>query len=150
MIQMRFKSSCSCTNWGIAMNSDKPYSKEGYAIMAAAFEVHRELGGGLLEEIYQESLELELGLRQIPYESKQELQLFYKGNELRKRYIPDLIAFGEIIMELKSVSALAKDHEAQVINYIRITRKKVGYLINFGPIKGVEWKRFVLGEFCND
>ena len=129
------------------MNSDNPYSKEGYAMMAAVFEVHRESGGGLLEEIYQECLELELGLRQIPYESKRELQVFYKGIELRKRYIPDLIAFGEVVVELKAVSSLAKDHEAQVLNYMRVTRKPVGYLINFGPIKAVEWKRFVLSEF---
>ncbi len=120
------------------------FSKEGYALMAAAFEVHNELGGGLLEEIYQESLELELADRGIPLVPKQELVIFFKGRQLRKRYLPDLHVHDGIIVELKSVSALAPEHEAQVINYMRIAKKRVGYLINFGPIKGVEWKRFVL------
>lgn len=92
---------------------EKPFSEEGYAFMGACFEVHREQGGGLLEEIYQESLELELGVRKIPFVSKQELATFYKGVELKKRYIPDLVVFQEIIAELKSVSALTSEHEAQ-------------------------------------
>jgi GxxExxY protein len=62
-------------------------SDEGYAMMGAAFEVHRELGGGLSEEIYQESLEWELGLRKIPFQSKAELEVYYKGHLLNKRYI---------------------------------------------------------------
>lgn len=120
------------------------FSKEGYALMAAAFEVHNETGGGLLEEIYQESLELELGDRGIPFVSKQELVIHYKGRRLKKRYVPDLYVHDGIVVELKSISALAPEHEAQVLNYMRIARKRVGYLINFGPIKGVEWRRFVL------
>ena len=125
-------------------DSNHLFSKEGYDLMAAAFAVHNETGGGLLEEIYQESLELELGLRGIPFQPKQELAVFYKGRELKKRYIPDLYVFDGIIAELKAVSALAPEHEAQLINYLRLARKPVGYLINFGPIKGVEWKRFVV------
>lgn len=126
---------------------EKPFSEEGYALMGAAFEVHSQLGGGLLEEIYQESLQLELGMRGIPFVRKQELAVFYKGIELKKRYIPDLMVFGEIVVELKAVSSLIPEHEAQLINYMRITRKAVGYLINFAPTKKLEWKRFVLSEF---
>ena len=126
---------------------DKPLAKEGYELMAAAFEVHNVQGGGLVEEIYQESLEIELQLRGIPYRDKQELQVFYKGRLLKKRYIPDLVVFGRIVVELKSVSALAPEHEAQLMNYMRITRQPIGYLINFGPIGKLEWKRFVLSEF---
>ena len=63
---------------------------------------------------------------------------------MRKRYLPDLYVYNGIVVELKSVQALAPDHEAQVLNYMRIAKKNVGYLINFGPIKGVEWKRFVI------
>ena len=125
-------------------NSDQLFSQEGYDLMAAAFAVHNENGNGLLEEIYQESMELELGLRGIPYTAKQELKVFYKGRELKKRYIPDLFVYEGIIVELKAVSALTPEHEAQLINYLRLTKKPVGYLINFGPIKGVEWKRFVI------
>jgi GxxExxY protein len=130
------------------MNSEKPLAKEGYELMAAAFEVHRELGGGLSEELYQESLEAELELRGIPFQAKQEIRAYYKGRELKKRYIPDLFVFERIVVELNAVSALLPDHEAQLLNYMRITRSPVGYLINFGPQGKVEWKRFVLSEFC--
>lgn len=123
---------------------DDLYSKEGYALMAAAFEVHNELGGGLAEEVYQESLEIELSDRGIPFVPKQELLIYYKGRQLKKRYVPDLYVHDGIVVELKSVSALLPEHEAQLINYMRISKKRVGYLINFGPIKGVEWKRFVI------
>ena len=115
--------------------------------MSAVFEVHRQLGGGLLEEIYQESLEIELGLRDIPYSACQQLKLFYKEHELKKRYVPDFLLHGAIVLELKSVKQLAPEHEAQVINYMRITRMPVGYLVNIGPIAKVEWKRFVMSEY---
>lgn len=112
--------------------------------MGAVFEVHQELGGGLLEEIYQESLELELDLRSIPFGAHRTLGTFYKGRSLKKKYVPDLIVYGGIIVELKSVSKLLPEHEAQLINYLRITKFNVGYLVNFAPINQVEWKRFVL------
>ena len=125
-------------------DSNHPFSKEGYDLMAAAFAVHDEVGGGLLEEIYQDCLEMELADRGIPFKSKQELAVFFKCRELKKRYIPDLYVFDGMVAELKAVSALAPEHEAQLINYMRLAKKPVGYLINFGPIKGVEWKRFVV------
>jgi GxxExxY protein len=130
------------------MSTNQPFAQEGYDLMAAAFEVHREQGGGLAEEIYQESLELELGLRAIRFESKRELRVFYKSKELKRRYIPDLFVFAGIVVELKAVSALAPEHEAQLLNYMRVTRSPVGYLINFGPIGKLEWKRFILSEFA--
>jgi GxxExxY protein len=119
---------------------------EGYALMGAVFEVHRELGRGLSEEIYQESLEWELGLREIPFQSKEELNVYYKGHLLEKRYIPDLHVSQEIMVELKAVKALTSEHEQQLLNYMHITKKAVGYLINFGP-PSVEWKRFILKEY---
>jgi len=122
-------------------------SKEGYALMGAAFEVHRELGDGLSEEIYQQSLEIELGLRKIPFSSKDELQIHYKGYLLNKKYIPDLHVYSDIVTELKSVKALNTDHERQLLHYMRITRKAIGYLINLGPINKVEWKRYILSEY---
>ena len=120
---------------------------EGYALIGAAFEVHSELGGGMSEEIYQESLELELGFRSIEFIPKGELQLYYKERLLEKKYCPDLLVSGEIITELKSVRALNVDHERQLMNYMRITRKAVGYLVNFGPLDKLEWKRFILREY---
>lgn len=112
--------------------------------MAAAFEVHNVLGGGLAEEVYQECLEVELESRGIPHQSKQELIIHYKGRELKKRYVPDLYCYDEVVVELKSVSQLSPEHEGQLLNYMRLAKKTVGYLINFGPLEGVEWKRFIL------
>ena len=123
---------------------------EGYQFMGAVFEVYKEQGHGLGEEIYQESLEIELGLRGIEFLAKKELAVYYKGRRLQKKYIPDLVVFGEIIVELKSVKALLPEHEAQLLNYMRITRTAVGYLVNFGTPNEVEWKRFILSEYIEN
>ena len=129
-------------------NTNNEYlGKEGYALMGAAFEVFKEMGCGLSEEIYQESLEWELGLREIPYTSKAELAVFYKGHQLKKTYIPDLHVCGEIVTELKATKALTPEHEQQLLNYMHITRKAVGYLINFRTKESVEWKRYILKEY---
>ena len=120
------------------------YQQQGYDFMAAAFEVHSEMGHGFLEEVYHESLELELNQRSIPYISKPKLSLSYKGQLLKKQYEADLIVIGEIIVELKAVKALLPEHEAQLINYLRATQKRVGYLVNFGSFPKLEWRRFVL------
>src|SRR6058998_1194712 len=99
------------------------YQQQGYDFMAAAFEVHNEMGHGFLEEVYHESLELELSQRSISYISKPKLSLSYKGQLLKKQYEADLIVIGEIVVELKAVKALLPEHEAQLINYLRATRK---------------------------
>ena len=123
------------------------YKDEGYKLMGAAFEVYNERGYGLGEEIYQECLEIELEIRGIIHRSKQELRCYYKERELKKRYVPDLFVFDCLITELKAVSVLAPEHEAQLINYLRLTRQPVGYLINFGHKDGLEWKRIILSAF---
>ena len=120
------------------------YQQQGYDFMAAAFEVYKEMGSGFLEEVYHESLELELDERAIPFVPKSKLTLFYKGRPLQKQYEADLIVIGEIVVELKAVKALVPEHEAQLINYLKATRKRVGYLVNFGSFPRLEWKRFVL------
>jgi GxxExxY protein len=122
------------------------YKDEGYRFMAAAFEVYNDRGYGLGEDIYQECLEIELELRGILFRPKAEIKCFYKGRELKKRYIPDLLVFGCLIVELKAVVELAPEHEAQLVNYMRITRQPVGYLVNFGHKGTLEWKRFILSE----
>ena len=128
-------------------DSDQPLAREGYELMGAAFEVHNVQGGGLSEEIYQQSLEMELELRGIPFCRKQELTIYYKGKELVRKYIPDLFVFEGIVVELKAVATLCPDHEAQIMNYMRITKHPIGYLINFGPIGKLQYKRFILSEF---
>lgn len=122
------------------------YKDEGYNLMGAAFEVYNEQGYGMAEEIYQESLELELEMRAIPFRSKQELKCFYKGRELRKCYFPDLLVFNALVVELKAVSQLLPEHEAQVMNYLRLAKQPVGYLINFGHKDTLEWKRFIISD----
>jgi GxxExxY protein len=126
------------------------YKDEGYRLMGAAFEVYNEKHGGLAEEIYQECLEIELALRGIPFKSKPELACFYKGRELKKCYFPDLFVLDRLVVELKSVSQLLPEHEAQLLNYMRITRQPVGYLINFGPKDSLEWKPFILSELVSN
>ena len=126
------------------------YKEEGYKLMGAAFEVYNEQGYGLAEELYQESFEIELASRGISFHSKQELKCFYKGHELKKRYVPDLFASDGLVVELKSVSQLLPEHEAQLINYLRITKRPVGYLIDFGHKDSLEWKRFICSEFVKN
>lgn len=120
------------------------YKKEGFLLVGAAFAVHDETGGGLAEEVYQESFEIEMEMRGIPFRSKQEIAIRYKGRELKKRYIPDLYAYEGIVIELKAVAKLLPEHSAQLLNYMRLTQMPVGYLLNFAPLEGVEWKRYVL------
>lgn len=122
-------------------NTDQPHAQLGFDLMSAAFAVHNEQGAGLSEEIYQESLEMELTDRAIPFVSQPELPVFYKQRPLKKRLRPDVLIADEIIVELKAVKTLAPEHEAQLINYLRVTGKSVGYLINFGAFPKLEWKR---------
>ena len=130
------------------MTENKEYfGNEGYEFMGAVFEVYKELGYGLSEEIYQESLELELSFREIVFSPKSELRVYYKGHRLNKRYIPDLLVFSEIVVELKAVKAITAEHEEQLLNYMRITKKAVGYLVNFGTKSSVQWKRYILKEY---
>src|SRR5688572_14072149 len=125
------------------------YKEEGYRLMGAAFEVYNIQGYGLAEEIYQESLEIELELRRIDFQPKSELRCFYKGKELKKRYLPDLRVFGCIIVELKAVSELLDEHRAQLFNYLRLTRQPVGYLLNLGHKGTLEWKRITISELIS-
>lgn len=122
------------------------FKEEGYKLMGAAFEVYNQLGYGMAEEIYQQSLEIELALRGIPFRSKHELTVFYKDRMLETRYVPDLFVFGGIVVELKAVAELLSDHEAQLFNYMRIARQPVGYLINVGRKGELKWKRFILSD----
>jgi GxxExxY protein len=116
---------------------------EVYAIVGAAIEVHRELGPGFLEAVYQEALELELARRQLPFVPRQTLPVFYKGQRLKKEYEADLICYQQIIVELKALDRLSGREEAQLLNYLKATGLRVGLLINFGSVGKLEWQRFV-------
>jgi len=120
------------------------YKDESYAIMGACFEVYKEKGSGFLEQVYQECLEIELELRGILFVPKQELSISYKGRPLKSKYVPDLLCYGNIIIELKAVKELADEHRAQVHNYLRATGHRLGLLINFCHVPKVEYERIVL------
>jgi GxxExxY protein len=120
--------------------------QEGYDFMAAAFEVYNEIGYGMAEEVYQQSLEIELSLRKIPFLTKQEVEVFYKGRKLTTCYKPDLLVYGGIVVELKAATELLQEHEAQLFNYMRVSRMAVGYLVNFGHRGDLQWKRFILSD----
>lgn len=107
-------------------------SDESYAIIGACMAVHRELGCGFLEAVYQEALALELSHRKIPFVKEARLKLLYKGIQLDKVYIADFICYNEIIIELKALSALEPVHDAQLINYLKAIDLPIGLLINFG------------------
>ena len=124
--------------------SDIIYKDESYEIMGACFEVYQEKGSGFVESVYQESLEIELGLRSIPFIAQQEIALTYKNQPLKSKFKPDLICYEKIILELKAVSSLTDEHRAQVHNYLHAKGMKLGLLVNFGHFPKVEYERIVL------
>ena len=107
------------------------YKEESYAIIGAMFAVHKELGAGFLERVYQDALEYEFQERGIPYEREKEIRVMYKGKPLGEPYRADFICYNKIIVELKAVKELENLHNAQVINYLKITGFKLGILVNF-------------------
>ena len=128
---------------------DDALQQAGYNLMAAAFEVYNEKGCGFLEDVYHECLERELSRRKIEWQSQPTLLIYYKGEPLTKTYSPDFIINSNVIVELKAAKTIAPEHEAQLFNYLRATRKRVGYLINFGSHPKLEWKRFIVDHTYN-
>lgn len=118
------------------------YAKEAFEIIGAAMEVHRILGHGFLELVYQESLAIELKNRNILFEREKLLKINYKGQELQQYYKADFVCYDEIIVELKALSELNSDHDAQVLNYLKATGLRLGLLINFGTTS-LQYKRLV-------
>ena len=112
-------------------------------IIGAAMEVHRELGSGFLEYVYEEALCHELGLREIPFGRQNELDIYYKDLLIPRRYKPDLIAENKVIVEIKATVGLTEIEEAQLLNYLKATKMRVGLLLNFGT-KSLEVKRRIL------
>lgn len=116
------------------------YANKVYKIIGSAMTVHSEMGWGLLEQVYQEALHLELLDRGLANEREQEIEIYYEKHLLEKKYRMDIVV-GDIIVELKSVTSLVSSHRAQLCNYLRLTRKPIGLLINFGEesLIGERW-----------
>ena len=121
---------------------DLLYKTETYKIIGVAMEVHKELGPGFLEAVYQEAFELELQRQDIPYEREKLLNVFYKGKKLKKHYSADFVCYDKIVVELKALGELSSDHEAQVLNYLKTSKLKLGLLLNFGT-KSLQYKRLI-------
>jgi GxxExxY protein len=118
--------------------------EESFSIQGAAFEVYKKMGSGFLESVYQECLEKEFILRKIPFKSQVEITLNYKDIPLNQTYRADFVCYDSILIEIKAVSQILNLHRAQVLNYLKATKLKLGLLINFSshPKLGIE--RFVL------
>jgi GxxExxY protein len=115
------------------------------AVIGAAIEVHREMGPGLLESVYQTCLEHELGLRQLTFEPQKHLPLLYKGKLLESDFVMDFYFPGRLVVELKAVEKVLPIHEAQLMSYLRLSKTRVGLLINFHvPILKQGIKRYVV------
>ncbi|MBR8535754.1 GxxExxY protein [Carboxylicivirga sediminis] len=123
-----------------------PLKDETYAIIGAAMSVHKSLGFGFLEKVYQEALEIELQKRNIPFKREEQIEIFYSGQKLKQKYIADFICYEKVIVELKAVSQLSNEHEAQLYNYLKATNKKVGLLLNFGEIS-LKYKRINVKDY---
>jgi len=109
-------------------DAEQPLTRE---IIAAAMEVHRSLGPGLLESVYQACLCRELELRKIPFRQQVEIPITYKGVDIGCGYRIDLIVSDKIVLELKSVQEVLPVHEAQLLTYLHLTGLRIGLLVNF-------------------
>lgn len=119
------------------------YEDETYAIRGAIFEVYKTLGDGYLEEVYQNALEEELKLRNIPFSAKKALHIMYKRRDCGL-YEPDFICFDKIIVEIKAVESLHPRHSAQLMNYLKATGHKLGLLVNFCAYPHIDIRRIVI------
>lgn len=104
---------------------------EAYEILGAAMAVHRELGSGFAEKVYQDALEVEFQERGIPYERETPMRVTYHGHELKAEFIPDFICYGSVIVELKAVKELDDIYRSQAINYMKVADMDLSLLINF-------------------
>jgi GxxExxY protein len=117
--------------------------EEYYKVIGLCMEVHRILGGGLLEAVYKEALEIEFTNHNIPFEREKEFIIEYKGHTLKKRFYADFVVYDEIILEVKATKLLIDENIAQTLNYMNITKSGLGILANFSN-KSLQHKRVVL------
>ena len=119
-----------------------PLAKEVFSIVGAAFEVSNQLGCGLLEKPYENALTVEFKLREIPFSQQPRFKVHYKSVPVGE-YIPDLVAFKEVVVDIKTINQIGNNERAQMLNYLKITGLKVGLILNFKHPK-LEWERLII------
>ncbi|MDD7986918.1 GxxExxY protein [Lentisphaera marina] len=125
------------------MKKEFLHKDETYKIIGACFKVYNQLGHGFLEAVYQEALELEFSRCGIPFRPQEPIQIFYSEVPLKQKYIPDFICYDKIILELKACHTIDESHRAQLFNYLKATKLKVGYVINFGAKDELQYERII-------
>jgi GxxExxY protein len=123
------------------MSNQIPHQDLTYEIIGAAMEVHSDLGPGYKEEIYQKALEIELRNRKTQFEPQKSIEIRFKG-EMVGWHLLDFLVDDKVVVEIKALSRLDTDHEAQIISYLKATESEIGLLINFGT-KRLEYKRIL-------
>ena len=118
------------------------YSDETYKLIGLCMKVHRELGCGFLEPVYQEAFEMLLKAEGVPYQRERLLPIYFMGQKLTKEYFADFVCYDKIILEFKAVSSLTAAHEAQLMNYLKASKMRMGLLCNFAEASFV-YRRFV-------
>ena len=118
------------------------YKEESFAIIGACMKVHRSLGAGFLEAVYEEALEIEFQIQKIPFKKQVKLDLFYDNKKLKKQYRADFVCYEVIILELKAVSQIPVAFYAQLRNYLKCSNMELGMLINFGT-PSLSYKRLI-------
>lgn len=113
-----------------------------YNIIGSAMTVHRELGPGFLEAVYQEAMEIEMREMKIPFISQPQVKLYYKQHPMEKYYKPDFICFDSHVVEIKAETGMTSVDEAQIINVLKAARLQIGLLINFGE-SSLKYRRFI-------
>jgi len=121
------------------------YKDESYKIIGACMKVHRELGRGFLESVYEEALKKEFESEMIPYKSQEKIEVFYEGEKLNRFFKADFICYDKIIVEIKAVAQIPNAFCAQLKNYLTATNKELGLLVNFGE-PSLAYKRILNGK----
>lgn len=118
------------------------YKEESFTIIGACMKVHRTLGAGFLEAVYEEALEKEFHIQRIPFERQVKLQLYYDNQLMKKQYRADFVCYAAIIIEIKAVPQIPVTFYMQLTNYLKCTNLELGMLINFGT-PSLPYKRII-------
>ena len=120
-----------------------PLQEETYQVIGICMEVHKILGKGFLEIVYKDAIEYEMRKRSIPYEREKKYEIQYKDAILPHQYYADFVVFENVILEVKAQEGLVEEHYSQVINYLAVSKCKIGLIVNFGK-ESLEYKRVIL------